>query len=993
MVVAKSRPISKPFQPDESQRASIEHVHGPLLVIAGAGTGKTSVLTHRIARLVGEGHAQASEILALTYTRNSAVEMRERVRGLIGQNVRAHTFHDYCNTWLQRTGKNFDVLDDTDFWIYLRRRIRELQLEYFVRAANVGEFLSDLLKFMSRCHDELVTPEKYQAYVDRLEKGELPIPRVAKSSNPLSDDEVLGRCREIARVFGTVEQWLEQENKGTFSHMITRAHMLLENDSELLRQERERTKFILVDEFQDVNFAQVKILAALAGRHGNLFAVGDPDQAIYRFRGASSAAFELFHRQFDCSNIVVLEKNRRSTTPILQTAFAIIRKNPEVFTRDRDSFVGYQRRALQSAREEDAERDGIPLASIPVECICVVGKDAEGPDVVATIRDMRKKLRCKWSDFGVLYRQHSHRDDVMTELSDAGIPFAIDGMDVSDTPQVRDLFGCLSVIISSGDDISLFRVCALPQFEIDPEELRLTMRRIAADGRDGNLVSLASVLGEIRGGAEVVETIAKTRQEIADRRAKGQQGLEIVARNFELNLKSRPLQAALAFVGDWENKAVNKTTDLEELADYLNYFREARGVIPMPAPEEDAVRLMTAHLAKGLEFPHVIILRANSNSFPCAFRETLVEFPNDLRDPDSAGEGDDKTLYGEEERRLFYVAMTRARDSLRIYAKQGAGKKDKTPPGMVRELLQDATVRRWVRSREAIGVQETLDLVAAASSGHERESRATQWLDLPPTPGLQDKLSASAVDTYERCPLQFKLERDWKMARKPVAAMQYGAAMHRVLRTYYDSIRAGRPKTDEELIAQFREDLLEAKIHDSYQHELYEEQGVAQLKDFLSAARKKPIPEVLRTEEWFEVKIGDTSVVGRIDRIDRLGDGSVAIVDYKTGKARDQEDADESLQLSIYAVAAREKWGYEVGALVFYNLENNLPVVTVRSAPQLIDARDRVADAANAIAVGKFNPKPGFHCSFCAYQSICPAQEKFLFQGEENGNRAPGAEK
>ena len=134
--------------------------------------------------------------------------------------------------------------------------------------------------------------------VDRLERGELSVPRVAKSKDPLSDAEVLGRCREIARVFATLEHWLREENLGTFSHMITRALSLLLSDEGLRGAERARFRFILVDEFQDVNFAQVKMLAALTGTEGNLFAVGDPDQAIYRFRGASSAAFELFHRHF-----------------------------------------------------------------------------------------------------------------------------------------------------------------------------------------------------------------------------------------------------------------------------------------------------------------------------------------------------------------------------------------------------------------------------------------------------------------------------------------------------------------------------------------------------------------------------------------------------------------------------------------------------------------------------------------------------------------------
>jgi DNA helicase II / ATP-dependent DNA helicase PcrA len=239
-------------------------------------------------------------------------------------------------------------------------------------------------------------------------------------------------------------------------------------------------------------------------------------------------------------------------------------------------------------------------------------------------------------------------------------------------------------------------------------------------------------------------------------------------------------------------------------------------------------------------------------------------------------------------------------------------------------------------------------------------------------------LSASAVETYETCPLQFKFEREWKLSRQLHAALQYGAAVHRVLRTYYDSVRLGRTKADDELIELFRNDLLAAGIQDEYQRGLYLDQGTAQLREFLEGARAVPVREVLHTEEWFEVQMGETKVAGRIDRIDRAVDGTVAIVDYKTGKARPQEDADESLQLSIYTIAAREKWGYRVGDVVFHNLDGNVQVVSRRTDFQLEQARERVRGVAQHISEGNFKPKLGFHCSFCAFRGLCPAREKQL---------------
>ena len=979
--MSASKPIPRlaRFLPDDRQRSAIEHVHGPQLVIAGAGTGKTSVLTHRIEYLVREGHAQPHEILALTYTNNAANEMKDRLCKLLGgKAVRATTFHDYCLELLKRAGQDFGVLDEQDLWIYLRRRIRELRLEYFVRAANLGQFLKDLLKFVDRCHDELVTPEKYSDYVLRLERREVPIPRVAKSRNVLEESEVLGRCREIARVFDTMERWLREENLGTFSHMITRAHELLRTDTNILAQARTRARFILADEFQDANFAQIKLLSLLAGDDANVFAVGDPDQGIYRFRGASSAAFELFGRTFPATKRVVLEKNRRSTTPILRCAFALIDRNPPVFAKVGGA-LAYKRSPLESARDEEAKRAGTQVTRPPVSVVVLSSKDAEGPDLVSTIRDMHKKSRCRWSDFAILYRLHSHRDEIVHELAEADIPFVIESMDVSDTPEVRDLFACVNAIVSIGDDVSVFRVSALPRFRVDPEQLRQVMRAIARDSREGPIVPLASALGRVEGGADVLTVIARARQQIRANNQRARSALDVIVKEFALDNGSPMLQAALNWVAAWEYRKVNKSADLEELVDYVGFFREAGGVIPLPARETgDAVLLITAHGAKGLEFPHVFILRANSNSFPSSFKETLVAFPPQLRDPDSVTEDDDQTLHKQEERRLFYVAMTRARDSLRIYAREGRGKINKNPDGYMRELIENRTLAPWFRAAPVSGSQRSLDILGATSAVYPPESRTTEWFELPVQKNLHLRLSASAIDSYKRCGLQFKLDRDWRLAAKPAAAMQYGGAMHRVLKTYFDSVQLGRPKTDDELIAIFRRDLADSRIQEAYQHELYEEQGIEQLRAFLAAARSASSTRVLHTEQPFEIRLGEITVVGRIDRIDDRADGSVSVIDYKTGKARDQKSADESLQLSLYAIAAAEKWGYKVGALAFYNLEDNLPVSTTRSESDLLVARERLQEAAKGIAAGEFDANPGMHCDFCAYRTLCPAREKRL---------------
>ncbi|MGB9074527.1 MAG: ATP-dependent DNA helicase [Terriglobales bacterium] len=960
------------LSPDKRQREAIEHADGPMLVVAGAGTGKTTVLTQRVAHLIREGHARPEEILALTYTDNAADEMKRRVRAeLRDQNLdglEACTFHAWCNALLKRRGASFGVLDDKDLWVYLRRRLRDLRLKHFVRAANVSQFLFDLLDFMRRCQDELVGPERYAQYVARLERGEIPLPRVAKAKKQaeLEDAEILERCREIARVFATVESMLQEKNLGTFGHMITRAYQLLKNDPALQEEERGRTRFLLVDEFQDANFAQVEILTLLAGEAANVFAVGDPDQAIYQFRGASSEAFTLFVRRFPAARLVRLEKNRRSLSPILRCAFGMVNENPPVFSQKAIG-ISYQRAPLESLRETDAKRENQTLTALPVEIVTWRDKEVEAADLARQIQRTRREQRCAWSEFAVLYRQHSHREELVQELAERGIPFSIEGLDVLDTPEVRDAVACLGVAVAPGDAASLFRVAALPRFAIDPKALRTAMRAVRRDELD-----LRKVLGTVANGAALLESVEKLHEEIAQDGVRAADALALVMRHFALP-RSAPVNAFLKFVEAWHSKPIAETGSAAEFLEYLEYFGQAKGVIPLPATTSDAVHLLTAHAAKGLEFRHVAILRGSSTSFPCSYHEPLVDFPPELRTSESAH--NDKILNEQEERRLFYVAMTRARDTLTIYAKQGKGT-DPRPTKFLREFMGQPAYRKFWRTRQAAAVQDTL-------FGEEEKfaiehSKVAAWLLLPASASFVTGLSATAIEIYEECPLRFKLEREWNLPREVPASLHYGAAMHRVLRTFYEAQRLGRELADAAILEMFRSDLAAAGIPDRYQYELYLRQGFEQLQQFLELARSSPQPEVIETEQRFELKVGSAKLTGRVDRTDRAGPESVVIVDYKTGKPKSQEEADKSLQLSLYALAAKEVWGQRAERLIFYNLENSTAISTTRGDAELEAAKERVGEVAEKVAGGAFPAKPGYHCKFCPYRNLCPATEKVV---------------
>ncbi|MFI5102447.1 MAG: ATP-dependent helicase [Terriglobales bacterium] len=970
--------------PDERQQQAIGHVHGPMLVIAGAGTGKTTVLTQRVANLIREGHARPDEILALTYTDNSAAEMIARVRlelkGAATDGLQTCTFHAWCNGLLQRRGAGFGVLDDKDLWVYLRRRIRDLRLKHFVRAANVAQFLDSLLDFMRRCQDELVGPAEYARYVERLERGEVPLPRVTRSKRQkeLEEAEILERCQEIARVFAAVEDMLLKNNLGTFGHMITKAYQLLKDDPALLDEERQRTRFVLVDEFQDANFAQVEILSMLAGAAANAFVVGDPDQAIYQFRGASSEAFTLFARNFPGARIVVLGRNRRSLSPILRCAFGIVNDNPPVFGQtlsQKGISISYQRTPLESLRDEEAKQKGETTAAPPVEIVTWMHKEVEAADLARRIQKKRKEERCGWKSFAVLYRQHSHRDELVQELAERGIPYSIEGLDVLDTPEVRDVVACLTAAVSPNDAASLFRVAALPQFGIVPTELRAAMRAVRRQELD-----LRTVLGTMPNGPSVLESVEKVHLEVGKDEVRADDAANIVIRHFDLQ-RSDLVGAFVKFVEEWHKKAIVETGSPSEFLDYLEYFVQAGGGIALPRSQDDAVQLLTAHAAKGLEFRHVAIIRGSSPWFPTSCKEPLVAFPPELRRSNTSSSGrssdDDKTLHEEEERRLFYVAMTRAKDTLTIYAHQGRSKKDPRPTQFLREFMVHPAYRKFWSTHPAAAVQDTLFAEEEQRFALQQSNVAT-WLLMPPSASFFTGLSASAIEIYEECPLRFKLEREWNLPRDVPASLHYGAAMHGVLRTFYDAQRYQREISDDQLFEQFRSALASAGIADRYQYELYLRQGFDQLRQFFESARSAGPFEVVETECRFELQVGSAKLTGRVDRIDRTGPDSVAIVDYKTGKPKSQEDADKSLQLSLYALAATEKWGKRADRLMFHNLENNTPVCTTRSDAELEAAKLRVQEVADGIAQGKFVAKPGYHCAYCPYRNLCPATEKVV---------------
>ncbi|HZI55779.1 MAG TPA: ATP-dependent helicase, partial [Verrucomicrobiae bacterium] len=576
------------FTPNSRQKQAIEHVFGPMLVLAGAGTGKTTVLVERIAWLIEQGHAKPEEILAITFTDNSAAELKARVeKRLRGKTAGvkttffAGTFHAYCLGVLKRAGQDFNLLLPEDVYVFLRQRIDQLGLKRFIKPADLGQFLEDLKNFFDRCHEELVGPEQFQEYVDCLRVGsDMPRNCRAKDVDAMGAPEIIARWQEIARVYTNSMRLLERENLGTFGMMIRNAVRLLESDAALLERERRKARFILIDEFQDCNSSNIILAQLLAGDEQNIFAVGDPDQAIYRFRGASSAAFEEFQKRFPQTDGVVLDENQRSRGNILRVAYAAINENPPV--QSLGERVKFQRAQLESGRDRRDQEGGRFVFDEPVEIVLSASHEGEAAVIGEEIVQLRSNQCADECPMAVLYRQHMQREDLMAELAARDIPFIVTGLNVLETAMARDLLALSGAVGNDNDVDSLFRVCALPKFHVSADDLRKKL------GTPGGPKSFRAVLQTVESAAPVLEAVKQARAFITEQKLSAEAAITYLVRQFGLPEHDPVVRAVLRFAATWEKKAFVRDDSLPEFVQYLEYYQQGRGILPLYTEEQMA---------------------------------------------------------------------------------------------------------------------------------------------------------------------------------------------------------------------------------------------------------------------------------------------------------------------------------------------------------------------------------------------------------------------
>ena len=988
------------------QLRAVTHGEGPLLVVAGAGTGKTQVITRRIAWLVATRRAKPSEILALTFTDKAAAEMQVRVDQLVPYGYTDSTigtFHAFGDRLIRdyalELGLPSDVrvLSRAETVIFLHEHLFAFDLDEYRPLGDPTRFLGALAALFSRCKDENVSPAEYRAWADGL---------AAAAAETPGDAVLAERARrqvELAAAYGRYQELLTSSGCIDFGDQVALALRLVRQSAQARAEIQARFRYVLVDEFQDTNRAQSELVSIVAEPHSNLTVVGDDDQSIYRFRGAAISNILGFRERYATTRTIVLRRNYRSRPAILEAAHRLIQFNDP----DRlETRAGIPKR-LTAERSTDPAGRTIRLEVHP--------SGGDESDRIAGEIAGRIRAGMAPRDISVLVRANGHAEPILRGLDAAGVPWRFSGSaGLYARPEVRRLLAFLRAIADLGSSVDVYAVATgepydlggedltaivtsarrrnrtlwdvLDELDRQPGILRIALESRACVHRLVEDLRKLSLLAHERPAAEVLYAFLRQTGTLgrlaATPSVAAEETLRNIARFFEI------IRAQSALLADDRASFV---------ARHLQTLIEA-GDDPATAeldPDVNAVAVLTVHKAKGLEFPIVYLPGLVAGRFPTASRREPLAMP-----PELVGEppATDDEVHLREERRLFYVALTRARDEV---------------------VLSHAADYGGLGSRRLSPfVLEALDLPPASTDPAARAATALERIDaagepMPSPPRSEHRatgeplvLSFSAIDDYLTCPLKFKLGHVVRVPVPPHHAMVYGAALHRAVQEFHRRHARGEVMTDDELGAAFEA----AWTNEGFLSRDHEEARLAAGRETLRrfrAAQLEPgavIPAYVERE--FSFSLGGDRVRGRWDRVDiepadpgepvlvvgpstpladsvaptleLTGRERVTITDYKTSDVREtakaRQRARESLQLQIYAMGYEAVTGRLPDAVALHFLDTGVTGRVGVDPGRLGKARQRIAAAAAGMRARDYTPKPDrTTCGYCPFRAICPS--------------------
>jgi len=960
---------------NKEQREAVTYGEGPLLIIAGAGTGKTQVITRRIAYLIATKRAKPEEILALTFTEKAALEMEERVDVLVPYGYTEFwisTFHAFGNRVLREhaleigLSPDFQVLSVPEQIIFFREHLFEFPLSYYRPLGNPTRHIQAILTLISRAKDEDVTPEDYLEYVRKLEE------KVKKIPEDEALKETFLKEREIALCYKKYQELLAKEGKIDFGDQITLTLKLFREHPSILKKYQRRFKYILIDEFQDTNYSQFQLVKLLVREHRNITVVGDDDQSIYKFRGAAISNILGFLDTYPNARKIVLTKNYRSPQQILDCAYRLIQYNNP----DRLEFKNKINKRLISVKKDKAKVRFLRFDSVLSE--------AEG--VANLIKEKVQKGEYKWSDFAILVRANDDADPFLRALNMAEIPWRFSGNEgLYSQEEIKLLICFLKVLVDPEDSISLYYLAASDIYRMPIKDLALCMSYASKKNRSlfyifSHINELSELNDEL--SIESKATVDRLLEEINDylkksvKLSSGEILYQFVTRTgFLGRLTKNPSlknERKVRNIARFFEIVQNASQILEDdkvirFVPYLDLLIKA-GDNPAVAEadlETDAVNVLTIHKAKGLEFPVVIMVSLIDQRFPSIFRQEAIPLPEELI-KDILPSGD---FHRQEERRLFYVGMTRAQKELYFTsAEDYGGKKLRKVSPFVLEALNLSSQDASPRKSSALEIIER--------NAPQREEGEISYRKISEEEIIT--LSHLQIDDYLTCPLKYKYIHILRVPILQHHAVIYGKALHDAVQNYYRYKLQGEKVSLDELIGFFEKSWINEGFLSREHEERRFEEGRKTLAKFYQWAEKENIlPTYIEKE--FNFILDKDKITGRWDRVDIVGD-KVIIIDYKSSRIEDERKArrraKNSLQLAIYALAYYKIFGKIPDSVRLHFLETGVIGEASLNKKDLEITIQKIKEASRGIRRGIFDPKPSYiACRFCPYQAICPEEE------------------
>ena len=909
---------------DAHQTAAVAHGEGPALVLAGPGSGKTRVIVERAVRLIDEELARPDELLVLTFSRKAASDLRERIAARLRRSYATFpvtTFHAFCLAVLMRDAATPPRLARPG-------ERRTLMREALAAEQNLGlppthALHEEAMRFAELCDDYLRVPE-----------------------------------HDLARVRERYVAALAALGALDFGGLQREAVALLERDAETRRTYQDAFRFILVDEYQDTNVAQDRLLELLAGERQNVFCVADEDQSIYGFRGAEIDNTLRFDERWPGTRRYDLPVNYRSAAPIVELATSVIRRNV-------DTHLGKELRAelnrpaeivgrtfRHAAEEADwIAREIAALRQEGVELgqIAVLARSLKeiGPRLAYTLRTHGISFHAPLAPAATPERRRAPVAARAGRRISLGAGARRRGAPRARLSPLRRQSAGAAATIGASRGRSTARCVTAGDFEPFFEALAIVKRQRTAGA---SIYALWERLEHFR----ALESPAATREQVEELAAVT--ALSDAANDFD----GAPTEFPRSF----------REGELE-LEDWLP-------AAPAPA---DAVALLTVHQAKGLEWDAVFVCNLVEGRFPALARSQYALFDRAAFGDAPADEVTRARRALEEERRLFYVALTRARTKLMLTATEEA--REESGRSLSRFYLEAQPFLGASRERsEPVSATEALAALRRAGGGpagwrdHVETTNANAML---PSAGL--RTSASRLGPYENCALQFFFGSLVEIGGTRTTSMRLGGAFHDVLEAFHDPTRR-EPQTLERLL----ELAGEQSFEDVKPRPLAVEQRRVLEKLLRTYFDSEVAPgldaEVLAVERRFSFELDTSTLTGFIDRIDRLPDGHLRLIDYKTSKnAMKKNEAEKDLQLALYALACREVPELsalgDVSELVYMyprHLAHGRAARRMQTVtPDLPErTQQRIRDLVGAIVSEQFAFSATADCTWCEFKKICP---------------------